>query len=272
MRTFRIRAFRVQNIVLFISMIVFIPIFFFASIYAQVSLGDGPQEAGLYLLVFFLGFAPGVQVGGRRLDRSGAKGVEVAGCVIAAVGLALWATTVTHLSLGAQWYFILIAGFGMGLMIGPANTDAINQVGRLSYGEATGVTQTTRNFGASFGLAALGTLLVTVERNRLTGRLLNLGLPSGTARKTAQAIASNRQTRPPSGVSGPAAAHVFHAAQLSVADGIRAVLFGMAGVMALAAIAARVGLRRGIHAAPDATQVQGEVLARADQPQSRPAG
>jgi EmrB/QacA subfamily drug resistance transporter len=271
-RTFRIRAFRVQNIVLFISMIVFIPIFFFASIYAQVSLGDGPQEAGLYLLVFFLGFAPAVQVGGRRLDRSGAKGVEVAGCVIAAVGLALWATKVTHLSLGAQWYFILIAGFGMGLMIGPANTDAINQVGRLSYGEATGVTQTTRNFGASFGLAALGTLLVTVERNRLTGRLLNLGLPSGTARKTAQAIASNRQTRPPSGVSGPAAAHVFHAAQLSVADGMRAVLFGMAGVMALAAIAARVGLRRGIHAAPDAGQVQGEVLARADEPQSRPAG
>ena len=88
---FRIRAFAVQNIVLFISMIVFIPIFFFASVYAQVSLGDGPQEAGLYLLVFFAGFAPGVQVGGRRLDRSGAKSVVVAGCVIAAVGLALWA-------------------------------------------------------------------------------------------------------------------------------------------------------------------------------------
>ena len=60
----------------------------------------------------------------------------------------------------------MIAGAGLGLMVGPANTDAINQVGRLSYGEATGITQTTRNFGASFGLAALGTLLVTVERRR----------------------------------------------------------------------------------------------------------
>jgi hypothetical protein len=111
-----------------------------------------------------------------------------------------------------------------------------------------------------------------VERNRLTGRLLNLGLPSGTAHRTAQAIASNHQTRPPCGVSAAAAAHVFHAAQLSVADGMRAVLFGMAGVMAVAAIVAKVGLRRGIHAAPDAMPVQGEVLAREDEPQSRPAG
>ncbi len=166
-RTFRIRAFAVQNAVLFIAMIVFIPIFFFASIYAQVSLGDGPQEAGLYLLVFFAGFAPGVQVGGRRLDRSGAKIPVVAGCVIAAVGLALWGSSVTRLSLNNQWYYIIIAGFGLGLMLGPSNTDAINQVGRLSYGEATGVTQTTRNFGASFGLAFLGTLLVSVERNHL---------------------------------------------------------------------------------------------------------
>jgi EmrB/QacA subfamily drug resistance transporter len=255
-RTFRIRAFAVQNVVLFISMIVFIPIFFFASIYAQISLGDGPQEAGLYLLVFFLGFAPGVQVGGRRLDKYGAKGVVVAGCVIAAIGLALWASKVTQLSLGQQWYYIVIAGFGMGLMLGPANTDAINQVGRLSYGEATGVTQTVRNFGASFGLAALGTLLVTVERSRLTTRLLNLGLPSGAAHSTAKAIASNRQSKPPSGVSGAEAAHVFHAASLSVADGMQAVLYGMAGVMAVAAIVARVGLRRGIHAAPDALEPQ----------------
>jgi EmrB/QacA subfamily drug resistance transporter len=153
-RVFTIRAFAVENIVLFTAMIVFIPIFFFASIYAQVALGDGPQEAGLYLLIFFAGFAPGIQVGGRRLDKQGAKGVVVAGCAIAAVGLALWASRVTRLNLSDQWYFIVIAGAGMGLMVGPANTDAINQVGRLSYGEATGITQTVRNFGASFDMEA----------------------------------------------------------------------------------------------------------------------
>ena len=46
----------------------------------------------------------------------------------------------------------------MGMMLGPANTDAMNRAGNLSYGEATGITQTIRNYGASLGLAALGTI------------------------------------------------------------------------------------------------------------------
>jgi len=254
-RVFTIRAFLVENIVLFTSMIVFIPIFFFASIYAQVGLHDGPQEAGLYLLIFFAGFAPGVQVGGRRLDKQGAKGVVTAGCVIAAVGLALWASRVTQLSLGQQWYFLVLAGFGIGLMLGPANTDAINQVGRLSYGEATGITQTVRNFGASFGLAALGTLLVTVEHNHLVTLLERIGLAPPAADSTATAISSRHGSGGggiPSSVPASTARHIQHAAQLGIAEGMRAVLYGMAGVMVVAAIVAAVGLRRGIHAAPDA--------------------
>jgi hypothetical protein len=250
---------------------VFIPIFFFASIYAQVSLGDGPQEAGLYLLVFFLGFAPGVQLGGRVLDNRGAKEVVVAGCVIAAIGLTLWAGSVTRLSLGSQWYYILIAGFGMGMMVGPSNTDAINQVGRLSYGEATGVTQTTRNFGASFGLAALGTLLVTVERNHLTSRLRNLGLRPAAAHSAAQKLSTTRQSGTPAGVPASAAAHAYHAAQLSVANGMQAVLYAMGGVMAVAAIVAAAGLRRGIHAAGDSER-PGATAGDAAAPEPRRAG
>jgi EmrB/QacA subfamily drug resistance transporter len=255
-RVFKIRAFLVQNIVLFTSMIVFIPIFFFASVYAQVALGDTSQNAGLYLLCFFAGFAPGVQIGGRRLDKSGAKEVVVAGSILATAGFALWASRATQLSLGHQWYFIVLAGAGMGMMIGPANTDAVNQVGRLSYGEATGVTQTVRNFGASVGLAALGTLLVTVERSHLTSRLQALGLPSGSARKLASTLSSTRGSGPPSSVPAGLASRVFQAAQVSLAYGMRAVLFGMAAVMAVAAVVAAVGLRRGIHAAADAVPTE----------------
>ena len=51
-------------------------------------------------------------------------------------------------------------------MLGPANTDAVNRASRLSYGEATGITQTVRNYAASLGLAILGTLLVTRARTR----------------------------------------------------------------------------------------------------------
>jgi EmrB/QacA subfamily drug resistance transporter len=255
-RMFKIRAFLVENIVLFTSMIAFIPIFFFASVYAQVALGYTSQNAGLYLLCFFGGFAPGVQIGGRRLDRSGAKGTVVAGCVVAVVGLVLWGGSVTQLSLGHQWYYIVLSGLGIGMMLGPANTDAINQVGRLSYGEATGVTQTVRNFGSSFGLAALGTLLITVERSHLVTRLRGLGLPPAAAHSAASALASSRGSGAPSSVPAALAAKVYHAAQLSLADGMRAVLYGMAVTMGIAGIVAIVGLRRGIHVAADAVAAE----------------
>ena len=64
---FRIRAFLVENLVLFIAMLVFIPVFFFGSEYAQISLDKTPSEAGLVLLYFFIGFVIASQVGGRLL-------------------------------------------------------------------------------------------------------------------------------------------------------------------------------------------------------------
>ena len=72
-KIFSIRAFRVENLVLGIAMLVFVPMFFFASEYAQISLDEPAKQAGLYLLYFFIGFAVASQIGGRVLDRRGAK-------------------------------------------------------------------------------------------------------------------------------------------------------------------------------------------------------
>ena len=60
---FKDRGFAADNAVLFLLMIAFVPVFFFASLYAQISLGDDASGAGLYLLVFFGGFAGGLPVG-----------------------------------------------------------------------------------------------------------------------------------------------------------------------------------------------------------------
>ena len=92
---FRIRPFLVENLVLAITMLVFVPVFFFASEYAQIALGKTPSEAGLYILYFFIGFVIAAQIGGRMLDRIGAKRPVVLGCVLGAVGFYLWAGKVT---------------------------------------------------------------------------------------------------------------------------------------------------------------------------------
>src|ERR1700691_2888180 len=130
---FRIRAFLVENMVLGVSMLAFVPVFFFASEYAQISLGDTASNAGLFLLYFFIGFVIAAQIGGRMLDRGGAKRPVVIGCVLAAVGFFVWAGQVTGLRAGSQVIWIIVAGAGMGLMLGQANTDAINRASRYSY-------------------------------------------------------------------------------------------------------------------------------------------
>ena len=70
------------------------------------------------------------------------------------MGFALWGSSLPDLSVDSQWFYILIAGAGIGLVLGPVSTDAANRAPRTRYGEIMGITQTARNFGASVGLAS----------------------------------------------------------------------------------------------------------------------
>ncbi len=237
-RIFRIRPFLVENMVLFTTNLVFIPVFFFGSEYAQLSLGKSASQAGIILLYFFIGFVIAAQIGGRMLDRGGAKRPVVIGCVLGAVGFWLWAGSVTDLSFSTQQWYIILAGAGMGFMLGPASTDAVNRASTLSYGEATGITQTVRNYAASMGLAILGTILVTDMRHQVTSSLIAQGVPSARASAAASHLS---QTRSGSGSVGA----IPHFIRLDFAHATQTVLYIMAVVMAAAAVVAILGLRGG---------------------------
>ncbi len=237
-RIFRIRPFLVENLVLGVSMLAFVPVFFFASEYAQISLGKSASGAGLFLLYFFIGFVVAAQIGGRMLDRGGAKRPVVLGCVLAAVGFSLWAGHVTSLSFERQQWYVVLAGAGMGFMLGPASTDAVNRASTLSYGEATGITQTVRNYAASLGLAILGTVLLTQMRSHLTTSFEAMGMPAARAAAAAANLAQNH-----AGTGSPGSIPRF--VRLDFAYATRGVLHGMALVMAVAAVVGLVGLRSG---------------------------
>src|SRR6201996_406806 len=263
---FRIRPFLVENLVLGISMLTFIPIFFFASEYAQISLGKSASNAGIFLLYFFIGFVIAAQIGGRMLDKRGAKLPVVLGCVLAAVGFYLWAGEVTTLSFSDQQWWIIISGGGLGFMLGPSSTDAVNRASRLSYGEATGITQTVRNFAASLGLAVLGTILVTELRNKVTSTLVGKGLSHAKAAVVASQVtqsASVSSSGSSSGSGSGSTSSIPHFYRLDFAYATREVLYVMAGVMAVAAVVAIVGLRRGVQ-----EDQPGAAGAAADQPVS----
>jgi EmrB/QacA subfamily drug resistance transporter len=244
MRLFSNRAFAVDNAVLFLLSICFVPLFFFASLYAQIALGDSASNAGLLLLVFFGGFAIASQWGGRILDARGARPTVVLGCAVAAVGFYLWANKLEALSFSSQWPYLAIAGAGMGLTLGPVSTDALNRSASTAFGAVTGVTQTVRNFGGSLGLAVLGSILVTRVVSNVESALTSRGVPHATASRVAHDIAGASTGK--SGSFGSNTSHALvHAVQLGFATATKTVVIGMAGAMAAAFVVALVWMPRG---------------------------
>jgi fucose permease len=200
------------------------------------------------MMYFFLGFVVAAQIGGRILDRRGAKRAVVLGGAIGAVGFYLLAGRLTHLSLSSQWVYIAIAGAGLGLMLGTASTDAINRASSSSYSEVTGITQTSRNFGASLGLAALGAILLSRNETNVSGALTKAGVPRAVAHKLALSFSSAQ--------SGSGGAHagetpaLRHAIALAFAHSTQTVFYIMAAVMALVFVVSVRWLPRGRVEAP----------------------
>jgi len=112
----------------------------------------------------------------------------------------------------------------------------VNRAGNLSYGEATGITQTIRNYGASLGLAALGTILLFNYRSHLTTTLRSMGDPHAAAE--ASRITQFQQ-------GSRSVASIPHFVSVDFAHATQTVLYVMCGIMALAGVVAQFGLQRG---------------------------
>src|SRR6516165_8758512 len=196
MRIFAHRGFAVDNLVMALAYGCFLPLFFFASVYAQVVLGYNAGKTGLYILVIFVGFAAATQIGGRMLDRRGARPAAVIGYALGAVGFYVWAGHL-HQSLGQQWPWIILAGAGIGFVLTPVTTDAVNRAPSGSYGEVTGVTQTVRYFAASLSLAILGSVLIHQTRAHAQDSLAQLHIPHAAAAKIVASINTGAATTAP---------------------------------------------------------------------------
>ena len=224
---FRVRGFRVDSLVLFFAMIAFVPTAYFLSVYANVSLGLDAGGASHLLLLFFLGFLIAAQVGGHIFDARGAKQTILLGCLVGIAGYAWWASTVTTLDAADQHHPLILAGAGIGFLLGPASTDAVSRSHDASYGEVTGINQTMRNYGSALGFAVLGTLASHVFAGRFASSLVGLGVDPGTADDLAHEAATGN-----AGAASSVPASVRGAVERAVAEdfalGMRAVLIGMA--------------------------------------------
>lgn len=135
----------------------------------------------------------------------------------------------------------------MGLILGPASTDALNRVPSGSYGAATGIEQTVRNFGASLGLAILGTVLVHQNTSRIESSLADAGIPAGEADRIADAVnhAGGGDSASFASNGGGQAKEIFATIQHDFAQASEVVFTIMAAVMLVALVIALRWLPRG---------------------------
>ncbi len=135
----------------------------FGAMYLQDVLKMGPLAAGLAILPLIITQAVGGQFGGRWYDRAGIRNPALAGFAIATVGLAAWAAAMPFLVYWPQVPGMALTGLGLGLALSPTSTDGLARAGDAERNEASGMFQTFRQLGGSFGVATVGAIILSIN-------------------------------------------------------------------------------------------------------------
>lgn len=153
------RNFAIDNVVLAAIQFALVGVSVFGAIWVQTVLGFGPILAGLSLLPLTVTLLLTAPRAGRLYDRHGARALLSGGTLLMGASLA-WLGLVLH-QLSYPWLIPGYVGIGLalGLAISPATTDALNAADPRERGEASGLTQMTRQLGGSIGLAILGAII-----------------------------------------------------------------------------------------------------------------
>ncbi|MCU0313267.1 MAG: MFS transporter [Solirubrobacteraceae bacterium] len=172
---FRSRSFLGANVVAFIVSFAMLAMFFFIALYMQNVRGYSPLEAGVRFLpstvvIIFMG-----PIAGRLADRIGPRPLMSAGLVLTSFSLFLQsflAPDTPYLYLAAGF---ALMGFGMGLVMSPMSTAAMNAVDQSKAGAASGILSMSRMVGGTFGVAVMGALIQSLGRGRLEELLPRAG-------------------------------------------------------------------------------------------------
>jgi MFS family permease len=139
-------------------------IFFFTALYLDIVL----QYSGLKLAGMFAPMAAAIVVGGlvtgRWVAQAGTRTPMVTGCAVAAVGMLLARHELGEGPDLTFWLLALalaLAGLGFGVTVVPLTSAVLSHVPARHSGMAASATNTARQLGAVFGVAALGAVINT---------------------------------------------------------------------------------------------------------------
>ena len=165
--------------------------FYFASFYLQRVLGTGPARTGAEFLPFALGVIAGSVLAVKLGYRFAARTLLIAGGLLTAAGFAWFGLISADGSFATDVLGpSIVASVGFGLCLGPVVSIATAGVAPRETGTASGLLNSSRQIGASIGLAALTTIAQHRTGPAATARTLDAGYALGLTVSAALLIAA----------------------------------------------------------------------------------
>ncbi len=208
---FRQPAFSMANLAIAVVGFALIGATFFFSQYFQTVRGYSAfasGRAGLPATVGMFVFAP---VAARMAARWGFRIPVVVGSLLGGTGLVSLVGLTPDMPYASLCWRLALFGVGCGLMIAPLAAVVITTVPPWRAGLASAVNNTSRQVGAVFGVAVLGTLVQQGFASRIVDRLGALRLPPAVTSALAEQLA-HRSSAPPPSTAPPAVVTAVHRA------------------------------------------------------------
>jgi MFS family permease len=185
---FRSRSFVGANTVGFFVSFAMLAQFFFLALYMQNILGYSPLQAGIRILPSTLLLVVMGPLAGRLTDRVGPRPLMTVGLLTVSASIWLQSGITVHTSYLRLLPGFMLMGVGIGLVMSPMSTAAMNSVDRTKAGAASGVLSMSRMVGGTFGVAVMGALIAALGRSELDSHLRTV--PAATRAKLAQSLGS----------------------------------------------------------------------------------
>ncbi len=154
MRLFRSRAFSAGNAAIFFLNASLTGAVFFMAQFQQITLGQGPLDAGLRLLPW--GVTPFLIAprAGALADRIGERPLIVGGLLLQTAGMA-WIAVIARPGLGYATMIapMIISGCGFAMALPAVTKSVVSSVAPADIGKASGTFSMLRQLGGAFGLA-----------------------------------------------------------------------------------------------------------------------
>jgi DHA2 family multidrug resistance protein-like MFS transporter len=165
LRLFKVPAFSGSLVTFTLAIFAMFGSFMFIAQYLQLVLGLTPLEAGLWTLPQSVGFVVGSMLAPQIVRRVQPAFVMGGGLLLAAIGLGM----LTQIEAGSGLPILVTASIVMSLGLAPVftlGTDLIiGSAPPERAGAASGISETSAEFGGALGIAVLGSIGVAVYRS-----------------------------------------------------------------------------------------------------------